>query len=108
MPVAMPVESTAATSVVVVSLAQVTCEVMSAVEPSEYFPVAVNALVVPTVKLAGEVGDTAIEDNVGVVIDVVVIVVVVVVNVCAGVDVFFDEQPAITMVNMIINPIARQ
>ena len=37
---------------------------MSLVEPSEYVPVAVNAWVEPTAKLAGEAGATAIEDNV--------------------------------------------
>jgi hypothetical protein len=45
-------------------LAQFTREVMSAVEPFEYVPVAVNCWVRPAAKLTGEDGVTAIEDNV--------------------------------------------
>ena len=68
---------------------------MSIVEPSEYVPVAVNAWVEPTVRLAGEAGSTSIEFNVGVVVD-------------GTVDVDVDEQAAMTMVSVAINPMVRQ
>jgi phosphosulfolactate phosphohydrolase-like enzyme len=51
----------------------------------------------PTVKLAGEAGDTAIEDSVGA---------GAVVEVVADVDV--DEQDAMTIVKAAINPMVRQ
>jgi hypothetical protein len=61
-PVVKPAELIVA--VVEVSLAHVTRELRSAVEPSEYVPVAVNCCVEPTIRLAGVEGVTAMEDNV--------------------------------------------
>lgn len=61
-------------------------------EPSEYFPVAVNCCVAPTAKLAelsGDAAATAMEDNV------------------AAVDVG-DEQATTSKSKMAINPIATQ
>ena len=52
---------------------------------------AVNCVVEPAAKLAGEFGDIAIDDSVG-----------------AGVVVVFDVQLAIPMVNKNINPNVRQ
>jgi len=46
-------------------LAQVTVEVISAVELSEYVPVALNCKVKPTDKVSGESGVIAIDDNTG-------------------------------------------
>ena len=46
-----------------VSLDQVTCELMSAVEPSQLSPVAVYCWVAPTVKVTGTVGVTTIADS---------------------------------------------
>ena len=49
----------------VLELAQLTCEVISAVDPSEYVPVAVNCWVEPIAKLAGVASSViAMEDNV--------------------------------------------
>ena len=81
------------------SLVHVTSELMSTVEPSEYVPVAVNCWVEPTIKLAGEAGATAIEDNVGVSVVAVVIVVE---------DEAFDEHAAAPKVRAAINPMVRK
>ena len=110
-PVAKPVESILATLVLL--LAQVTCDVISAVEPSEYVPVAVNAWVEP-IGTVYNIGATAIEDSVSVGVGVCVSVVVVAdVDADTDVDVEgdFDEQEqetGMTMVNPIINVVARQ
>ena len=72
---------------------------MSPVEPSEYVPVAVNCWVEPTIKLAGEAGVTAIEDNVGVLVVAVVIVVE---------DEVFDEHAVAPKVRAAINPMTRK
>ena len=81
----------------VVSLAHVTLEVISAVEPSEYVPVAENCWLEPTFKLAGEAGAIVMEDNVDVGVTVVV-------NVDDWLDVFVDEHAAIPIVKTAINP----
>jgi hypothetical protein len=81
------------------SLVHVTSELMSAIEPSEYVPVALNCWVEPTAKLAGEAGATAIEDNVGVFVVAVVIVVE---------DEAFDEHAAALKVRAAINPMIRK
>ena len=60
-----------------------------------------NCWVEPTIKLAGEAGATAIEDNVGVF--VVVIVVVVVVE-----DEVFAEHAVALKVRVAINPMIRK
>ena len=88
-PVAKPLELIVAVDGV--SVAQAAWELMSIVEPSEYVAVAVNCCVEPTVKLAGEAGVTAMEFNVGVVVD-------------GTVDVDFDEQAVMTTVSVAINP----
>jgi hypothetical protein len=44
-------------------LVQVTGEVINETTPSEKVPTTANRWIEPTVKLAGEAGDTAIEDN---------------------------------------------
>jgi hypothetical protein len=62
-PVARPTEDIVA--ILGSELAQVTLEVMSAVEPSAYVPVAINSCVSPTPNLSGVVGVTAMEDNAG-------------------------------------------
>jgi hypothetical protein len=93
---------------------------MSAVEPSEYFPVAANCWVEPTTNLAGEVGVNAMEDNVvacigvgvgedfGVVVDASVgenFGVVVDAGASVGEDA--DEQDAMTKAEAAINPIRK-
>ena len=60
-PVAKPVEEIVA--VAVVSLAQVTSELIFAVEPSEYVAVAIKFWVAPTARIAGAADVTAMEDN---------------------------------------------
>lgn len=57
----------------VLSLAQVTREVISTVVPSEYVPKALNCWVCPFDKLGGGFGVTAIEFNTGVPVNVVVV-----------------------------------
>lgn len=57
----------------VLSLAQVTREVMSTAVPSEYVPTALNCWVFPFDKLEGGFGVTAIELNTGVPVKVVVV-----------------------------------
>ena len=89
-PVARPVESMV--TIPVVSVAQVTSEVMSILEPFEYVPVAVNGWVEPTTKLAGDDGVTAIEDSVDAAVDV---------------DVDVDEQAAMDITVIAIIPIVR-
>jgi hypothetical protein len=96
-PLAKPKSSMVAIGVE--SLVHVTSELMSAVEPSEYVPVAVNCWVEPTAKLAGEAGATAIEDNVGALVVAVVIVVE---------DEGFDEQAVAPKVRAAINPMTRK
>jgi len=59
--VAKPTEEMVAT--VVSELAQVTWEVISAVELSVYVPIALNCRVEPTVKLVREAGVIVMEDN---------------------------------------------
>lgn len=69
----------------------VTFDVISAVEPSEYFPVAVNWSVEFTTNFE-EAGVTAIEDNViG----------------CLDADVGLDEQAVMVKLKIAINPKAR-
>ena len=63
MPVARPDEDIVA--IEVSELLQVASSVMSAVEPSEYVPMASNCWVKPSFKLGDGEGATAIEDNVG-------------------------------------------
>jgi hypothetical protein len=79
--VAIPVVAIVAT-VVLVEL-QVTVAVRSAVELSEYVPVAVNCWVAPTV-LLGLAGVTAMDESVGVVVGVAVAVPVLVFVAGAG------------------------
>ena len=55
------------------SLVQVTREVISAVVPSEYDPTALNCRVCPFDKLGGGFGVTAIEFNTGAPVKVVVV-----------------------------------
>lgn len=88
-PVAKPVESIVATALL--SLDQVTSEVIFAVDPSEKVPAAKNCVEDPTAKLEGEDGAKAME-----------------INLSAGVDVDADEQAVIIMVNAVINQAARQ
>jgi hypothetical protein len=96
-PLAKPKSSIVAIGVE--SLVHVTSELRSAVESSEYVPVAVNCWVEPTIKLAGEAGATAIEDNVGVLVVAVVIVVE---------DEVFDEHAVAPKVRAAINPMTRK
>ena len=65
---------------------------MSAVDPSEYVPVAVNCNLESIAKF-WEVGVTVMEDNI---------------DGCVGVDIGFDEQPIIAAVKKTANPIAKQ
>ena len=81
-PVTTPLAEMVAISVS--ELAQVTRDVMSAVDPSEYVPVAVNCCREPMCKLFGSDGLKAMDDNLG-----------------------FGEQPPIAKVS-IINPAAKQ
>ena len=60
MPVATPVKET---TIPVLLLSHVTLSVMSAVEPFEYLPVAVNCRVEPTVMLGGDTGITIMEES---------------------------------------------
>lgn len=60
-PVAKPVELIVA--VAGVALTHVTWELTSAVEPSEYVPMAVNCCVEPTARFAGVAGVTVIVDR---------------------------------------------
>ena len=62
-PVAKPTEEIVA--ILVSELTQVTLEVISAVVPSAYVPVATNSCVEPTPKLSGVVGVTAMADKAG-------------------------------------------
>jgi hypothetical protein len=96
-PLAKPKSSIVA--IAVESLVHVTSELMSAVVPSEYVPVAVNCWVEPTAKLACEAGVTAMEDNVGVLVVAVVIVVE---------DEAFDEHAVAPKVRAVINPMIRK
>jgi hypothetical protein len=59
----------------------------------------VNCWVEPTIKLAGEAGATAIEDNVGVFVVVIVVVVE---------DEVFDEHAVAPKVRVAINPMIRK
>ena len=61
-PVTIPSEDMVATFVS--ELVQVTGEVINETTPLEKVPTATNRWVDPTVKSAGEAGDTAMEDNV--------------------------------------------
>ena len=58
-----------------------------------------NCWVEPTIKLAGEAGATAIEDNVGVFVVVIVVVVE---------DEVFDEHAVAPKVRVAINPMIRK
>ena len=62
-PVASPPVEMVAT--LVSELAQFTFEVISAVEPSEYVPVAVNCCVKPVAKLSGRAGVMVMAERVG-------------------------------------------
>jgi hypothetical protein len=86
LPIVIPVTTPLAEMVAasVLELAQVTREVMSAVDPSEYVPVAVNCCREPTCKLFGIDGSMAMDDNLG-----------------------LGEQPPITKVNR-TKPAAKQ
>lgn len=75
------------------SISHFTLSVMSAVEPSEYVPIAVNCWVEPIGKLFGDSGDMAIEDNLDAV-DAVFLVV--------------DEQAGIPTIKMALNPNTKQ
>jgi hypothetical protein len=68
MPVARPDKEIVATEVS--ELLQAASSLMSAVEPSEYVPIASNCWVKPAFKLGAGDGVTAIEDNVGKDLDV--------------------------------------
>ena len=96
-PVAIPAEDIVA--ILVSEVVHTTLDVISAVEPFVYVPVAVNCMVNPTAKLGNVAGVTAIEDKVavGVVVDVDVVL-----------DVDVDEQDAITVISTIIIAIVRQ
>ena len=61
-PVAIPHESI---EIMLLSLVQVTLSVISAVEPSAYVPVAVNWVIAPTARFAGDGGATVMEINLG-------------------------------------------
>ena len=106
-PVARPWELIVAT--LAGSLFQITTEVRSELEPSEYVPVAVNCWLDPVAnfaELSGVDGVTAIEDNA--LVDVVVDVDVVVVGgVVVDVGVEVDEQETMPRAIIIIKPIAR-
>ncbi len=88
-PAANPVLSMVAAAVL--SVFQVTREVMSAVVPSEYVPTALNCWVCPLDKLGGGLGVTAIDVNTGVPVNVV--------------DVFEEEQPVTPKINKARNAI---
>ena len=74
-PFVKPVEEMVAAAEL--ELVHVIWELMSFVDPSEQFPVAVNCWVEPIVKLGGGFGAIVMEDNVTVVVVVVVVVVVI-------------------------------
>ena len=69
-PVASPPVEMVAT--LVSELDQLTCGVISAVDPSEYVPVAVNCCVEPAARLSGRAGVMVMEERVGAGITVMV------------------------------------
>ena len=100
-PTATPVAKPAAemVAILVSELAHFTLEVISALEPSEYVPVAVNCKVNPVAKFFGVAGVTSMEDKtrVGIVV-------------CADVvmDVDVGEHDTITVINTLVIPTIRQ